>query len=89
MKEDKNKGGGKKETKRGERLRFEHVSLRIGVLRLQVNVRNSVCVCFGGFQKRRGGKQRVDERRLAAKQSISPSHRPRHTSQTRPSLLTQ
>lgn len=47
-----------------------------------------VCVGFGVFQKSRG-EQRVDEHHLPAKQSISPSHRPHHTSQTHPSLLTQ
>lgn len=58
----------------------------------------SACLCgctygvvraFGGFTVTRGGERRVDERRLTAKQSISPSHRPHHTSQTHPSLLTQ
>ena len=53
---------------------------------------NGYCMfgaCFWRFPETRGGEQRVDERRLTAKQSISPSHRPLHTSQTHPSLLTQ
>lgn len=41
------------------------------------------------FPETRRGEQQVDEHRLLAKQSISPSHRPHHTSQTHPSLLTQ
>lgn len=44
---------------------------------------------FSGFQKPEEEGRGVDERRLPAKQSISPSHRLHHTSQTHPSLLTR
>lgn len=65
----KNEGGKRK--RKGEnvfnqniRRRFEHVSLRIGVLRLQVNVRVSVCVFwrFPETKRRKAASRRAPSR---------------------------